>query len=189
MESIKKVRTNTVAFLLVGATVLFIIFNFSTTRETLVWIFGGSVAITCFSIAIAALDIAGIARMFIHTGRDSEEEDEVNLKVILMVVWLIAAVGDVFLTWLWAAIAIEMNGENMVLSEALRSNSKLIAPIMVAIGEAAVRIPLVIALSKYGERWFYNRDASPQHSFSPPKTAKPRPAQGARQAAFRNIQR
>lgn len=168
----RKNKTNSFAILLVVATLCFIYFNYSTTKEMLVAIWGSDPWIIAFAMAIAAVDFAGLARMNSDHKSENEsdyEDDEFDLRKLLTFVWLFSVGGDLFLTWLWASWKMEAHTTTTLTTDMYQS-AKIIAPIMIAISEAAIRIPLIIMLSREGHKLFYRGE---QHRKKVQKEKKP----------------
>lgn len=156
----RKNMQNTTAILIILATVMFVIFNFSTTLDTLTELFGDQLPIVVFSIAIASVDFAGLARIYVTKNDDASnsnqvvEEDTDDLKKLLTTVWIIAMLADLFLTWLWGMI-MAWRFTNSDLPPNIQQWGVFIAPAVLAIAEAAMRITLVASLAKSGRSWFY----------------------------------
>lgn len=145
-----KWRINVLAGLLLGGLALLIIFNFSTTYETLNQLFGGGMAILVFSISFSLVDFAGIARVLTP---DEDIRDEPPFIWLLFGVWLIAALIDIITTWWWATLRMQAYGGLNHLPTDMAWMASLL-PWGIAISEFCIRVPLVILIGQYGERWF-----------------------------------
>lgn len=157
----------TTAILLIAAMLLFIYFNFSTTKQTLEWKLGADGAVTAFAVAISLVDFAGIARVSAGLGVvKNRATTEDTFKPILGAIWFIAIALDVALTFMWGQYrtVIENPGATVTQQESV------VISLMVAIAEVTLRVPLVIAVSRMGRSLFVEEEIEePEPAYRKPK--------------------
>jgi hypothetical protein len=142
-----------VAFLstLVGATILFEAFNFSTTEHALGDVLGdlrfvGISWATILALAFCGLDFAGIARLLCPDGREGEERAQ---AIYLLAAWLLAGVINAAMTW-WAITAALLARPNLGNELVSRKDMIVYVPILVAGAVWLIRILLIGMLSMSG---------------------------------------
>jgi len=137
--------------LMVGATVLFEVFNYSTTEHALGDVMGGLrfLAIpwaTILALAFCGIDFAGIARLFSPEEREGKGRVE---GMYLLAAWLLAGVINAAMTW-WA-VTIALLGQPAIGNELVsRQDLILYVPIMVAGAVWLIRILLIGMLTMSG---------------------------------------
>ncbi len=137
--------------LIVGATVLFEIFNYSTTEHALGDVMGGLRFIeipwaTILALAFCGIDFAGIARLFSPEERDGKGRLE---SMYLLAAWLLAGVINAAMTW-WA-VTIALLGQPNIGNELVsRQDLILYVPILVAGAVWLIRILLIGMLTMSG---------------------------------------
>lgn len=153
--------------LIVGATVLFEAFNYSTSEHALTDAFGdlGFVGIplaTILALAFCGIDFAGIARLF--SSEDREEAGRIE-GIYLLAAWLLAGCMNAVMTW-WS-VTESLLGRPAIGNELLaRQDLILYVPILVAGGVWLIRILLIGTLTMTGHNLFSIK----------PKTGDRRPA-------------
>jgi hypothetical protein len=137
--------------MIVGATVLFEVFNYSTTEHALGDVMGGLrfLAIpwaTILALAFCGIDFAGIARLFSPEDRAGQGRIE---GIYLLAAWLLAGMINAAMTW-WAvtiALLAQPNIGNELVS---RQDLILYVPILVAGAVWLIRILLIGMLTISG---------------------------------------
>ncbi len=158
--------------LIVGATVLFEAFNYSTTEHALGGVMGGLRFIgiswaTILALAFCVIDFAGIARLFSPEDRTADGRLE---GIYLLAAWLLAGVINAATTW-WAMTVALL--AQPVLGNELVSRQDLIlyVPILVAGAVWLIRILLIGSLTISG-----GKPGTPKN---PPAVKRPLPIQAA----------
>jgi hypothetical protein len=145
-------RKITLGALIVGATLMFEAFNYSTTEHALTVAFGtlGFVGIplaTILALAFCGIDFAGIARLF----SPEEREDAGRMEgIYLLAAWMLAGFMNAAMTW-WSVTEALMDGPaagNMLMS---REDLILYVPILVAGAVWLIRILLIGMLTMTGK--------------------------------------
>jgi hypothetical protein len=137
--------------LIVGATVLFEAFNFSTTEHALGGVMGGLSFLgiswsTILALAFCGIDFAGIARLFSPEDRSADGRLE---GIYLLAAWLLAGAINAATTW-WAmtvALLVQPSLGNELVS---RHDLILYVPILVAGAVWLIRILLIGTLTMSG---------------------------------------
>jgi len=164
-------RGSLFAFILLGALLMFEIFNFSTTDYALSDLLGTQLKFmgmrwaTILSIAFCGIDFAGIARLFTpEQGRDEPVE-----VWYLFGAWVLAAAMNAALTWWGVSIAI-VNSTHQ--SAAILSGNTLtkVVPVFVAVMVWVIRILIIGTFSVAGERIFSMAD---ERSVRPSRNTRP----------------
>lgn len=147
--AMKSKRASIFAYILLLGLVLFLLFNFRTTFETMSDMLGGDSNILLFSIAISIVDFAGLARLFTP---ETDMSDESTFIWIMLFVWLVAAGVDIILTAWWVAIRMEAAGTSGMLPSFFGNWMIVVFPWAVAFMEFAIRVPLVLLVGQYGDK-------------------------------------
>jgi len=154
--------------LIVGATVLFEAFNYSTTEHALGGVMSGLRFLgiswaTILALAFCVIDFAGIARLFAPEDRIADGRLQ---GIYLLAAWLLAGVINAATTW-WA-MTVALLGQP-VLGNELVSRQELIlyVPILVAGAVWLIRILLIGTLTMSG-----GKEGLPKN---PPAEKKPLP--------------
>ncbi|MGD0173664.1 MAG: hypothetical protein ABSC61_04400 [Anaerolineales bacterium] len=137
--------------LIVGATVLFEVFNYSTTEHALRDVMGGLrfLAIpwaTILALAFCGIDFAGIARLFSPEEREGKGRVE---GMYLLAAWLLAGVINAVMTW-WAVTVALLGQPNLGNELVSRQDLVLYVPILVAGAVWLIRILLIGMLTMSG---------------------------------------
>ncbi len=137
--------------LIVGATVLFEVFNYSTTEHALGDVMGGLRFLeipwaTILALAFCGIDFAGIARLFTPEGREGKERAE---GIYLLAAWLLAGVINAAMTW-WAVTVALLGRPNLGNELVSRQDLVLYVPILVAGAVWLIRILLIGMLTMSG---------------------------------------
>jgi hypothetical protein len=137
--------------LIVGATVLFEVFNYSTTEHALRDVMGGLrfLAIpwaTILALAFCGIDFAGIARLFSPEEREGKGRVE---GMYLLAAWLLAGVINAVMTW-WAVTVALLAQPNLGNELVSRQDLVLYVPILVAGAVWLIRILLIGMLTMSG---------------------------------------
>ncbi|MGB7538534.1 MAG: hypothetical protein WBM17_08355 [Anaerolineales bacterium] len=154
--------------LIVGATVLFEAFNYSTTEHALGGVMGGLNFLgfswaTILALAFCVIDFAGIARLFSPEDRAADGRME---GIYLLAAWLLAGMINAATTW-WA-MTIALLGQPILGNELVtRQDLILYVPILVAGAVWLIRILLIGTLTLSGGK----QKANPM----PPVQKKPLP--------------
>ena len=134
------------------ALVAFEAFNFSTTDFALSDLLGdlrfmGLRWATLLSLAFCGIDFAGIARLF----GPQDKEDELRSNWFMFGAWILAATMNAILTWWGVVMAMQTHS---VLSVNLVNSSSIskFVPIFIALMVWVIRILLIGALSKQGDK-------------------------------------
>jgi hypothetical protein len=158
--------------LIVGATVLFEAFNYSTTEHALGGVMGGLNFLgiswaTILAMAFCVIDFAGIARLFSPEDRAADGRME---GIYLLAAWLLAGMINAATTW-WA-LTIALLGQPVLGNELVsRQDLILYVPILVAGAVWLIRILLIGTLTLSGGK---------QSVFqTPPVQKKPLPVPAA----------
>jgi hypothetical protein len=137
--------------LIVGATVLFEVFNYSTTEHALGDVMGGLRFLdipwaTILALAFCGIDFAGIARLFSPEAREGQGRVE---GIYLLAAWLLAGMINAAMTW-WA-VTIALLGQPAIGNELVsRQDLILYVPILVAGAVWLIRILLIGMLTMSG---------------------------------------
>jgi hypothetical protein len=152
--------------MIVGATILFEAFNFSTTENALGGVMGslrflGVSWATILALAFCGIDFAGIARLFSPADRAGGGGVE---SIYLLAAWLLAGMINAATTW-WAMTTALLT--QPVLGNELVSRHDLIlyVPILVAGAVWLIRILLIGTLTMSG-----GRSGADRASLSPKKS-------------------
>jgi hypothetical protein len=136
--------------LIAGATILFEVFNFSTTENALGGVMGGLRFLgiswaTILALAFCGIDFAGIARLFAP-----EERANGRLEgIYLLAAWLLAGVINAATTW-WA-VTVALLQQPLLGNELVsRRDLLLYVPILVAGTVWLIRILLIGTLTMSG---------------------------------------
>lgn len=137
--------------LIVGATVLFEVFNYSTTEHALGDVMGGLRFLeipwaTILALAFCGIDFAGIARLFSPEEREGKERVE---GMYLLAAWLLAGVINAAMTW-WAVTVALLGQPNIGNELVSRQDLVLYVPILVAGAVWLIRILLIGMLTMSG---------------------------------------
>lgn len=134
--------------LIIGATVLFEAFNYSTTEHALGGVMGGLKFLgvawsTILALAFCGIDFAGIARLFSPEDRSEDGRME---GIYLLAAWLLAGVINAGTTW-WA-MTVALLGQPALGNELVsRQDLILYVPILVAGAVWLIRILLIGTLT------------------------------------------
>jgi len=137
--------------LIVGATVLFEAFNYSTTEHALGGVMGGLKFLgiawsTILALAFCVIDFAGIARLFSPEERSADGRME---GIYLLAAWLLAGMINAGTTW-WA-MTVALLGQPLLGNELVsRQDLILYVPILVAGAVWMIRILLIGTLTISG---------------------------------------
>jgi hypothetical protein len=153
---------------LVGATVLFEVFNFSTTEHALGDVLGdlrfiGISWATILALAFCGLDFAGIARLFCPDGREGEERAQ---AIYLLAAWLLAGVINAAMTW-WAITAALLARPNLGNELVSRKDMIVYVPILVAGAVWLIRILLIGMLTMSGSHSSVRKPLTPVRRIAP----------------------
>jgi hypothetical protein len=156
--------------LIVGATVLFEVFNYSTTEHALGDVMGGLRFLevpwaTILALAFCGIDFAGIARLFSPEERAGKERME---GIYLLAAWLLAGVINAAMTW-WAVTVALLGRPNLGNELVSRQDLVLYVPILVAGAVWLIRILLIGMLTISGGKTGARNN--------PPAIQKPLPVQ------------
>ena len=137
--------------LIVGATVLFEVFNYSTTEHALGDVMGGLRFLeipwaTILALAFCGIDFAGIARLFSPEEREGKGRVE---GMYLLAAWLLAGVINAAMTW-WAVTVALLGQPNLGNELVSRQDLVLYVPILVAGAVWLIRILLIGMLTMSG---------------------------------------
>jgi hypothetical protein len=154
----------------VGATVLFEVFNYSTTEHALGDVMGGLRFLeipwaTILALAFCGIDFAGIARLFSPEEREGKERME---GIYLLAAWLLAGMINAAMTW-WAVTVALLGRPNLGNELVSRQDLVLYVPILVAGAVWLIRILLIGMLTISGGK-------TGAHN-NPPAIQKPLPVQ------------
>ncbi len=158
--------------LIIGATVLFEAFNYSTTEHALGGVMGGLQFLgvswsTILALAFCVIDFAGIARLFTPEDRPSDGRME---GIYLLAAWLLAGLINAGTTW-WA-MTVALLGQPLLGNELVsRQDLILYVPILVAGAVWMIRILLIGTLTMSGGKQ--------SASHTPPVQKKPLPVPAA----------
>ncbi len=161
--------------LIIGATVLFEAFNYSTTEHALGGVMGGLNFLgiawsTILAMAFCVIDFAGIARLFTPEDRAADGRME---GIYLLAAWLLAGMINAATTW-WA-MTVALLGQPLLGNELVsRQDLILYVPILVAGAVWLIRILLIGTLTMSGGK------QSAAHT--PPVQKKPLPVPTAASA-------
>ncbi len=133
--------------LIVGATVLFEAFNFSTTEHALGGVIGGLRFLgiswaTILALAFCGIDFAGIARLF----APEERADGRVEGIYLLAAWLLAGVINAVTTW-WAITVALLQQPALGNELVSRQDLLLYVPILIAGAVWLIRILLIGTLT------------------------------------------
>lgn len=160
--------------LIVGATVLFEAFNYSTTEHALGDVMGGLYFLgipwpTILALAFCVIDFAGIARLF--TPEDHSADGRLE-GIYLLAAWLLAGVINAAMTW-WAVtlalLARPALGNELV----SRQDLILYVPILVAGAVWLIRILLIGTLTMSGGKNGLGKNPLPAKKPLPMPSAAP----------------
>lgn len=129
--------------LLVGASVLFDVFNFQTTANAFVLVIGSG-ELMVLAIALALADFASLARVVTDSKNMKDEPEWVKF---LMVSWAIVAVVNAFFTYFYMAAII--TSRELALPEFLADIAYNWFPIGIAACVLMLRVGLFLALGEY----------------------------------------
>jgi hypothetical protein len=137
--------------LIIGATVLFEVFNYSTTEHAIGDVMGGLRFLeipwaTILALAFCGIDFAGIARLFSPEDREGKERVE---GIYLLAAWLLAGLINAAMTW-WAVTVALLGRPNLGNELVSRQDLVLYVPILVAGAVWMIRILLIGMLSLSG---------------------------------------
>ena len=158
--------------LIIGATVLFEAFNYSTTEHALGGVMGGLNFLgiawsTILAMAFCVIDFAGIARLFSPEDRPADGRME---GIYLLAAWLLAGMINAATTW-WA-MTVALLGQPLLGNELVsRQELILYVPILVAGAVWLIRILLIGTLTMSGGKQSACR--------TPPVQKKPLPVPAA----------
>jgi len=158
--------------LIIGATVLFEAFNYSTTEHALGGVMGGLNFLgiawsTILAMAFCVIDFAGIARLFSPEDRPADGRME---GIYLLAAWLLAGMINAATTW-WA-MTVALLGQPLLGNELVsRQELILYVPILVAGAVWLIRILLIGTLTMSGGKQSALR--------TPPVQKKPLPVPAA----------
>jgi hypothetical protein len=167
--------------LILGATVLFEAFNYSTTEHTLGGVMGGLRFLgvswsTILALAFCVIDFAGIARLFSPEEHPAEGRLE---GIYLLAAWLLAGMINAATTWWAMTVALLAQPE---LGNELTSREDLIlyVPILVAGAVWLIRILLIGTLTLSGGKRDARKPSPVQKKrFSVPVSSLPASAYAA----------
>jgi hypothetical protein len=157
MNRFPKIQVNRLmvsGMVIVGAWILFEIFNFATTEYALNDVLGdlkflGMKWSTLLTLAFCAIDFAGIARLFTpEQGRDEPAE-----VWYLFGAWVLAAAMNATLTWWAVSVALSTHtpvGARVVGQETINN----VVPVFVAIMVWVIRILIIATFSMIGDKFF-----------------------------------
>jgi hypothetical protein len=164
--------------LIIGATVLFEAFNYSTTEHALGGVMGGLNFLgfswsTILALAFCVIDFAGIARLFTPEERVMDGRVE---GIYLLAAWLLAGMINAATTW-WA-MTIALLGQPLLGNELVtRQDLILYVPILVAGAVWLIRILLIGTLTISGGKQSASRPLPAQKKPLPvPAAQAPVPA-------------
>jgi hypothetical protein len=177
-------RGTVLGAMLIGALLMFEIFNYSTTDFALNDVLGDLRFIgirwsTILSLAFCGIDFAGLARLFTpEQGRDEPAE-----VWYLFGAWILAAAMNALLTWWGVAVAIR-NHTSLGVSIIGEENLMVVVPVFVAVMVWVIRILIIGTFSVAGDHLFapvVDDRPAPQTSARPnhyqrTNTPDPRPA-------------
>jgi hypothetical protein len=137
--------------LIIGATVLFEAFNYSTTEHALGGVMGGLFFLgvswaTILALAFCVIDFAGIARLFSPEDRMADGRME---GIYLLAAWLLAGMINATTTW-WAMTVSLLEQPNLGNELISRQDLILYVPILVAGAVWLIRILLIGTLTMSG---------------------------------------
>jgi hypothetical protein len=137
--------------LIVGATVLFEAFNYSTTEHALGGVMGGLRFLgvswsTILALAFCVIDFAGIARLFSPEDRAADGQWE---GIYLLAAWLLAGMINAATTW-WAMTVALLAQPSLGNELVSRQDLILYVPILVAGAVWLIRILLIGMLTMSG---------------------------------------
>jgi hypothetical protein len=137
--------------LIVGATILFEVFNYSTTEHALRDVMGGLRFLeiswaTILALAFCGIDFAGIARLFSPEEREGKGRVE---GMYLLAAWLLAGLINAVMTW-WAVTVALLGQPNLGNELVSRQDLVLYVPILVAGAVWLIRILLIGMLTMSG---------------------------------------
>jgi hypothetical protein len=158
--------------LIVGATVLFEVFNYSTTEHALGDVMGGLRFLeipwaTILALAFCGIDFAGIARLFSPEEREGKERME---GIYLLAAWLLAGIINAAMTW-WAVTAALLGRSNLGNELVSRQDLVLYVPILVAGAVWLIRILLIGMLTMSGSRGAVRKPSTPVRKAIPAPSA------------------
>jgi len=153
-------------FIFTVALIAFEAFNFSTTDFALSDLLGdlrfaGIRWAALLSIAFCGIDFAGIARLF----APQSDQNEGRSVWFMFGAWFLAATMNTILTW-WGVVMAMQTHPILSASVVNATFVSKIVPIFIALMVWVVRIMLVGALSKKGERLLRSDDKSAQSVMS-----------------------
>jgi hypothetical protein len=178
-------RSLLLGVLIVGALILFEVFNFSTTHFALQDLLGDLKTLgirwaTLLSLAFCAIDFAGISRMFSpEQGRDEPRE-----IWFLFGAWLLAATMNASLTWWGVSMAIS---NHSIQSAAIIDASKIlqVVPLFVAILVWVIRVLVIGTIGSLGEQMLWGQQPSTANRSRSLRSSR-QPVSAARQAQPHN---
>jgi len=141
-------------WVVIGAILLFEIFNYSTTEHALSDTMGnlgflGIRLATILALAFCGIDFAGVARLFSreeHIGQEREEE------WFLLSAWLMAGLINAIMTW-WSVSETLMAQPNIGNELLARQTMIVYVPIFVAGAIWIIRILLIGSLTLHIKQW------------------------------------
>lgn len=174
-------RSLLLGVLIVGALILFEVFNFSTTHFALQDLLGdlktfGIRWATLLSLAFCAIDFAGISRMF----SPEQGHDEPREIWFLFGAWLLAATMNASLTWWGVSMAIS---NHSIQSAAIIDSSKIlqVVPLFIAILVWIIRVLVIGTLGSLGEEMLWGQQPSVANRSRSLRSSR-QPVNAARQA-------
>jgi hypothetical protein len=134
--------------IMLGAIVLFEIFNFSTTEHALTDAMGdlgffGIRLATILALAFCGIDFAGVARLFSRDERVGQEREE---EWYLLAAWLMAGMMNAIMTW-WSVTETLLAQPNLGNEMITRQSMVTYIPIFVAGAVWMIRILLIGAIT------------------------------------------
>jgi hypothetical protein len=146
-------KFNSVLPILIGAIVLFEIFNYSTTEHALSDTMGGLGFLgirlaTILALAFCGIDFAGVARLFSREERAGQEREE---EWYLLSAWLMAGLLNAIMTW-WSVTETLLAQPDLGNELFSRQAMVTYVPIFVAGAVWMIRILLIGSLTLHVKR-------------------------------------
>jgi hypothetical protein len=146
-------KLNSVVPILIGAIVLFEIFNYSTTEHALTDTMGdlgflGIRLATILALAFCGIDFAGVARLFSRDEMSGQEREE---EWYLLAAWLMAGFLNAIMTW-WSVTETLLAQSGLGNEIFSRQAMLTYVPIFVAGVVWIIRILLIGALTLHVKR-------------------------------------
>jgi hypothetical protein len=160
--------------LIIGATVLFEAFNYSTTEHALGGVMSGLSFLgiswsTILALAFCVIDFAGIARLFSPEDHAADGRME---GIYLLAAWLLAGIINAGTTW-WA-MTVALLGQPVLGNELVsRQDLILYVPILVAGAVWLIRILLIGTLTMPRKKLNMQKDIPVAKKPLPIPTASP----------------